>query len=128
MDKALLTSTSIRWTMTHYPSGNEAKQISFEGLQKTFDDDAFASHAKAILQSSKLRFFKAKDPTQQDIDDILNTLKPKISYINAWPELLAMFHIIQAAKAVGPESIFHENFIDTADDVLYDRVSELLEN
>lgn len=128
MDKVLLTAMSIRWAMTHYSSGNEGKHISFDGLQKTFNDDIFASHAKATLQTSKLRFFKAKDPTQRDVDDILNTLKPKISYINAWPELVAMFHIIQAAKALGPDSIFHDSFIDTADDVIYDRVTELFEN
>lgn len=128
MDKVLLTALSLRWTMTYHPSGHDGKQIVFEGLQKTFSEEVFASYAKTVLQTSKLRFFKAKDPTQQDIDGILDTLKSKISYINAWPELLAMFHIIQAAKALGPDSIFHDSFIDTADDVIYDRVTELFEH
>ena len=49
------------------------------------------------------------------------------SYINAWPEILAVLHIIQAVKALGSDSIFYDSFIDNADDVLLDRIAELFD-
>lgn len=50
-----------------------------------------------------------------------------MSYINAWPELNACFHLIQAANALSQDNIFHESLLDTADEVLVDRLAELFD-
>lgn len=127
MDRSMLAAMSIRWTLSKYPSGSSKQQINIEGLRRTFQDESFELEVVGLLRTSLFSLTKPKKPTQQHIDDIINHLSHKISYINAWPELKACFHLIQAADALSQDNIFHENLLDTADEVLVDRVSELFD-
>lgn len=128
MNKALLTVLAIRWTLANNLSSWNNQHISYSGIVNTFNDSDFETYAKATLQSSSLSIFKKKAPTQQDVDEILQLLKVKISQINAWPEMLAAYHQLQSAHALGDESIFHDSFIDNADDVLLNRISEFFDS
>jgi len=127
MDKALLTVLAIRWTLANNLSSRNNQNISYSGVVNTFNDSDFETHAKVALKSSSMSIFKKKVPTQQDVDEILQLLKVKVSQINAWPEMLAAYHQLQSAHAIGDEIIFHDSFIDNADDVLLERIGELFE-
>ncbi|MEN9017267.1 MAG: hypothetical protein ABF331_02020 [Hellea sp.] len=125
MNKELLTVLAIRWSLVNYPSGTGNRQISYAGLLNTFDDSDFEAYAKETLNRGSFSLLKKKEPTKQDVDEILRLLKVKVSLINAWPEILAAFHLIQAAEAIGDDNIFYDSFIDSVDDMLLYRIEEI---
>ena len=94
----------------------KSKSINNSDWKILFLEKAFSDDLEEFFHNNKGWFSRKKHPSIEVVKEkIFTTLEEKISYINAWPEVQALFHFFQIANLLEeafPDFFFYEMITD----------------